>query len=64
MFRVKDTVVSLLDKVYTEYRFYEVLKVYRTETITLYDIRAIKTGIMYHRVPLPDEFYSKIDKVK
>jgi hypothetical protein len=64
MFKAKDTIVGLLDKVYGDYRFYEVLKVYKGEHIYLYDIRAISTGIIYHKVPLPDEFYKKIDKAR
>ena len=64
MFKVGDTVVSLLDKSYGDYKFYAVVKVYKKEFMTLYDIRAIKTGITYVKVPLPEEFYRKLDKAR
>jgi hypothetical protein len=64
MFKAKDTVVGLLDNMNGEYRFYVVLKVYRDGLLPLYDIRAVKTGIHYYKVPLPDEFYRKLDKVR
>jgi hypothetical protein len=63
MFKAKDTVVGLLDKMHGDYGFYVVLRVYDGGSIPLYDIRAIKTGILYHKVPLPDEYYKKLDKV-
>jgi hypothetical protein len=64
MFRVKDVLVGLLDNMNGEHRFYEVTKVYKSDTMTLYDIRALKTGIMYHKVMLPEGYYKKIDKVR
>ena len=64
MFKAKDTVVGLLDNMNGEYRFYIVLKVHKDGYIPLYDISAIKTGITYHKVPLPDEFYKKLDKTE
>jgi hypothetical protein len=64
MFKAKDTVVGLLDNMNGEYRFYVVLKVYKDKNLPLYDIRAIKTGIAYYKVPLPDEFYRKLDKAR
>lgn len=64
MFKAKDTVVGLLDNMNGEYRFYVVLKVYKDGPLPLYDIRAIKTDIHYYKVPLPDEFYRKLDKAR
>jgi hypothetical protein len=64
MFRAGDTVVGLLDKIYGDYGYYVVIRVHGGGPITLYDIRAIKTGILYTRVPLPEEYYKKLDKVR
>jgi hypothetical protein len=64
MFRVNDTVVGLLDKMHGDYGFYVVLRVYGDGIVPLYDIRAIKTGIMYTKVPLPEEYYKKLDKIR
>jgi hypothetical protein len=64
MFKAQDTIVGLLDNMNGEYRFYVVLKVYKDKNLPLYDIRAIKTGITYYKVPLPDEFYRKLDKAR
>ena len=64
MFRVKDVVVGLLDNMNGEYKFYEVVKIHKGEGVQLYDIRAIKTGIIYYKVMLPDSYYRKLDRVK
>ena len=64
MFAVNDTVVGLLDKVHGDYGFYVVMRVYGDGIVPLYDIRAIKTGILYHRVPLPPDYYKKLDKIR
>jgi hypothetical protein len=64
MFRVKDVVVGLLDNMNGEYRFYEIVKIHEGEASTLYDIRAIKTGITYCKVMLPESYYKKLDRIQ
>ena len=64
MFKTGDTVVGLLDKVHGDYGFYVVMRVHSDGIVPLYDIRAIKTGIIYTRVPLPEDYYKKLDKIR
>ena len=63
MFKTGDTVVGLLDKMHGDYGFYVVTRVHNEGITQLYDIRAIKTGILYFRVPLPEEYYKKLTKI-
>jgi hypothetical protein len=64
MFKTGDTVVGLLDKVHGDYGFYVVTRVHSDGIVPLYDIRDIKTGIIYTRVPLPEDYYKKLDRVR
>ena len=64
MFRAGETVVGLLDKMHGDYGFYMIIKLHETDNGILYDIRNIKTGIIYSKVPLPEQYYKKLDKVR
>lgn len=62
MFKAGDYLLNVMNMSRHVDIIYRVLKVHKRKgTLQLYDIINIKNNMIYHRVPLPNDFYIKLE---